>query len=321
MTNKIDCDAIVVGAGFAGLALIHHLKKTGISVKVLDKASEIGGTWAWNRYPGAATDSEGYYYCLTFSKEILQEWTWSERYPGWEETNRYLNFVADKCDMWPHIQLDTEVISAEFNKEDGLWIVKTKNDEELVKEVANTLHDAIYFMTLSKKKRTSVTQKMRSFAIDLIDSKWKDKLTTHDLTLGTFGAHWLTKLKDLWGEDKWNQFVTGLAKNNPVRLVLITVSALIQKNIPLENYPKSVKKITIGSELNLSTFVKNAINSGYRRAGNVMDIGEIAVRGGIVDIYSPSYNKPIRIDFFGEEVEDLKFSDKAHDGFYRARGK
>ena len=78
MTNKIDCDAIVVGAGFAGLALIHHLKKTGISVKVLDKASEIGGTWAWNRYPGAATDSEGYYYCLTFSKEILQEWTWSE---------------------------------------------------------------------------------------------------------------------------------------------------------------------------------------------------------------------------------------------------
>ena len=125
MTNKIDCDAIVVGAGFAGLALIHHLKKTGISVKVLDKASEIGGTWAWNRYPGAATDSEGYYYCLTFSKEILQEWTWSERYPGWEETNRYLNFVADKCDMWPHIQLDTEVISAEFNKEDGLWIVKT----------------------------------------------------------------------------------------------------------------------------------------------------------------------------------------------------
>ena len=108
------------------------LKKTGISVKVLDKASEIGGTWAWNRYPGAATDSEGYYYCLTFSKEILQEWTWSERYPGWEETNRYLNFVADKCDMWPHIQLNTEVKSAEFNKEDGLWIVKTNNGEELV---------------------------------------------------------------------------------------------------------------------------------------------------------------------------------------------
>ena len=132
MTNKVDYDAVVVGAGFAGLALIHHLKKTGISVKVLDKASEIGGTWTWNRYPGAATDSEGYYYCLTFSKEILQEWTWSERYPGWEETNRYLNFVADKCDMWPHIQLNTEVKSAEFIENDGLWCVKTGTGEEII---------------------------------------------------------------------------------------------------------------------------------------------------------------------------------------------
>ena len=132
MTNKVDYDAVVVGAGFAGLALIHHLKKTGISVKVLDKASEIGGTWTWNRYPGAATDSEGYYYCLTFSKEILQEWTWSERYPGWKETNRYLNFVADKCDMWPHIQLNTEVKSAEFIKDDGLWCIKTGTGEEII---------------------------------------------------------------------------------------------------------------------------------------------------------------------------------------------
>ena len=82
MSIKVDYDAIVVGAGFAGLALIHHLKKIGISVKVFDRATDIGGTWTWNRYPGAATDSEGYYYCLSFSKEIMQEWTWSERYPG-----------------------------------------------------------------------------------------------------------------------------------------------------------------------------------------------------------------------------------------------
>ena len=112
MSLKVDYDAIVVGAGFAGLALIHHLKKIGISVKVFDKANDIGGTWAWNRYPGAATDSEGYYYCLSFSKEIMQEWTWSQRYPGREETQRYLHFVADKCDMWSNIELDTEIISA-----------------------------------------------------------------------------------------------------------------------------------------------------------------------------------------------------------------
>ena len=125
MSLKVDYDAIVVGAGFAGLALIHHLRELGISLKVFDKASDIGGTWAWNRYPGAATDSEGYYYCLTFSKEIMQEWTWSERYPGWEETLKYMHFVADKCDMWSDIQLNTEIISAEFQNDDGIWLVTT----------------------------------------------------------------------------------------------------------------------------------------------------------------------------------------------------
>ena len=87
--GQTDYDAIAIGAGFAGLGLIHYLREAGLSLKVFDKAADIGGTWTWNRYPGAATDSEGYYYCLTFSKEILQEWTWSKRYPGWEETHRY----------------------------------------------------------------------------------------------------------------------------------------------------------------------------------------------------------------------------------------
>ena len=128
--KKVDYDAIIVGAGFAGLALIHHLKKLGISLKVFDKASGIGGTWNWNKYPGAATDSEGYYYCLSFSKEIMQEWTWSERYPGWEETNRYLHFVADKCNMWPDIQLNTEIISAEFNNDEKIWSVTTNDGEK-----------------------------------------------------------------------------------------------------------------------------------------------------------------------------------------------
>lgn len=123
-------DVIGIGAGFAGLALIHHLREAGLSVQVFDRADDIGGTWTWNRYPGAATDSEGYYYCLTFSKEILQEWTWSQRYPGWEETHRYLHFVAEKCDMWPNIQLNTEIVSAHFQKESGLWLVTTGDGQE-----------------------------------------------------------------------------------------------------------------------------------------------------------------------------------------------
>lgn len=125
-----DFDAIAVGAGFAGLGLIHYLREAGRTVKVFDKASDVGGTWTWNRYPGAATDSEGYYYCLTFSKELLQEWSWSQRYPGWEETHRYLRFLADRCDMWPHIQLDTEISSAIYQKDQGHWLVITADGDE-----------------------------------------------------------------------------------------------------------------------------------------------------------------------------------------------
>ena len=127
--HQADYDVIGIGAGFAGLGLIHYIKEAGLSIKVFDRATDIGGTWTWNRYPGAATDSEGFYYCLTFSKEILQEWSWSQRYPGWEETHRYLHFVAEKCDMWPHIQLETEIVSAQFQEGPGLWLVTTGNGD------------------------------------------------------------------------------------------------------------------------------------------------------------------------------------------------
>lgn len=125
----VDYDAIVIGAGFAGLALIHYLRELNLSVRVFDRASDVGGTWTWNRYPGAATDSESYYYCLTFSPELLQEWSWTKRYPGREETHNYLRFVADKCDMWPHIQLNTEITEANFLESEGCWQVKTDTGE------------------------------------------------------------------------------------------------------------------------------------------------------------------------------------------------
>lgn len=125
----VDFDAIGIGAGFAGLALIHYLRKSGRSVKIFDRASDIGGTWTWNRYPGAATDSESYYYCLTFSKEILQEWSWTKRYPGREETQNYMRFVADKCDMWPHIQLNTEIVEARYLADRAIWQVTTGSGE------------------------------------------------------------------------------------------------------------------------------------------------------------------------------------------------
>ncbi len=127
--QKPDFDAIAVGAGFAGLALIHHLREAGQTIRVFDKASDVGGTWTWNRYPGAMTDSESYYYCLTFSKELLQEWSWTRRFPDWKETHDYMRFVADKCDMWRDIQLNTEIVSADYQTDTGLWLVKTGDGE------------------------------------------------------------------------------------------------------------------------------------------------------------------------------------------------
>ena len=125
-----DYDVIAVGAGFAGLGLIHYVREAGLSIRVFDKASDIGGTWTWNRYPGAASDSECYYYCLTFSPELLQEWKWSVRYPGWKENLSYMHFVADKCDMWPHIQLNTEISSADYQEDTGHWLIKTAQGDQ-----------------------------------------------------------------------------------------------------------------------------------------------------------------------------------------------
>ena len=127
--QKPDFDVIAIGAGFAGMALIHYIREAGLSIKVFDKADDIGGTWTWNRYPGAMTDSESYYYCLTFSKELLQEWKWTRRYPDWKETLAYMHFVADKCDMWRDIQLNTEIASADYQKDSGLWLIKTADGD------------------------------------------------------------------------------------------------------------------------------------------------------------------------------------------------
>ncbi len=126
---RADYDIVAVGAGFAGLGLIHYAREAGLSIRVFDKASDIGGTWTWNRYPGAASDSECYYYCLTFSKEILQQWKWSVRYPGWEENLRYMHFVADQADLWPHIQLNAQVVAADYQEATALWRVETAGGE------------------------------------------------------------------------------------------------------------------------------------------------------------------------------------------------
>ena len=98
--SKISYDAIIIGAGFSGLYQLYKLRdKLKLNCRVLEKGSGIGGTWYWNRYPGARCDTESHAYTYFFSEEIFQEWEWSERYPGHAEIRKYLNYVSNKYSL------------------------------------------------------------------------------------------------------------------------------------------------------------------------------------------------------------------------------
>jgi cation diffusion facilitator CzcD-associated flavoprotein CzcO len=120
-----DYDAVVVGAGFAGLYMLHKLRGLGLRCRLFEAGSGVGGAWYWNRYPGARCDSESYFYCYSFSDEILQEWTWSERFPGQPEIERYLNFAADRLGLRPDLQFDSRVTAAVYDEEALRWTVET----------------------------------------------------------------------------------------------------------------------------------------------------------------------------------------------------
>ncbi|GAB3684994.1 NAD(P)/FAD-dependent oxidoreductase [Salinisphaera aquimarina] len=122
-------DAVVVGAGFSGLYMLHRLRELGLSARVFEAGDGVGGTWYWNRYPGARCDSESYYYSYSFSDELQQEWRWSERYPGQPEIMNYLNHVADKFDLRPDIQLSTRIARAVFDATSDEWSVDTDGGE------------------------------------------------------------------------------------------------------------------------------------------------------------------------------------------------
>ena len=123
-------DAIIIGAGFSGLYQLICLRdRLGLNVQVLETGSAVGGTWYWNRYPGARCDVESYAYCYTFSPELTEEWEWSERYPDDAELRRYLDFVADRFDLKRNIQFNTRVTSAWYDEAANTWTVKTEAGE------------------------------------------------------------------------------------------------------------------------------------------------------------------------------------------------
>jgi cyclohexanone monooxygenase len=122
-------DAVVVGAGFSGLYAVHRLREDGFTVRAFEKGDGVGGTWYWNRYPGARCDVESLDYQYSFSDELIAEWHWSERYPAQAEILSYLNHVADRFDLRRDIQLQTAVTSAEWDDAAALWTVGTDRGE------------------------------------------------------------------------------------------------------------------------------------------------------------------------------------------------
>ncbi|MCY3588277.1 MAG: NAD(P)/FAD-dependent oxidoreductase [Chloroflexi bacterium] len=131
-TATEQVDVVVIGAGFAGMYMLKKLRDDlGMTTQVYERGSGVGGTWFWNRYPGARCDSESYIYCFSFDDDLLQEWNWSGKYPEQPEILEYLNHVADRFDLRSGIQFNTSVTAAHFNDDTGFWDVETDQGDRV----------------------------------------------------------------------------------------------------------------------------------------------------------------------------------------------
>jgi len=129
--KAVELDAVVVGAGFAGLYMLYRLRGLDLSARVYEAGDGIGGTWYWNRYPGARCDVESMDYSYSFSDELQQEWRWRERYASQPEILRYIDHVADRFDLRRDIQLSTRVTAAVFDEAAGRWAIKTDHGDRV----------------------------------------------------------------------------------------------------------------------------------------------------------------------------------------------
>ena len=129
---SLDFDAVVIGAGFGGMYMLHRLRLKGFKVRVFEAGKGVGGTWYWNRYPGARCDVESVQYSYQFSPELQQEWEWTERYATQPEILRYANHVADRFDLRRDIKFETRVTKATFDEDAHAWIVETDKGDRIV---------------------------------------------------------------------------------------------------------------------------------------------------------------------------------------------
>jgi cation diffusion facilitator CzcD-associated flavoprotein CzcO len=131
VTDPRSVDAVVVGAGFAGLYAHHRLRQLGLTLQGYEAAADVGGTWWWNRYPGARCDVESMDYCYSFSPEVEQEWTWTERYASQPEILRYIDHVAERFDLRRDIKFETRVAAATWDEVEQRWHILTDRGDEV----------------------------------------------------------------------------------------------------------------------------------------------------------------------------------------------
>src|ERR1700731_2277736 len=127
----LDFDAIIIGAGVSGLYQLYKLRELGLTVRVFETGTGVGGTWYWNRYPGARFDSESWTYGYSFSQELLEEWDWEEHFSGQPENERYLNYVADKFDLRRDVQFNSRVTSAVYDERANRWDVHLESGQRM----------------------------------------------------------------------------------------------------------------------------------------------------------------------------------------------
>src|ERR1700724_4381026 len=130
-TKTTKLDAIVIGAGSAGLYQLHRMRELGLKVRAFEAGSGVGGTWYWNRYPGARFDSQVEVYQYWFSEDLFKAWKPRERFPAQPETEQWLNFVADRFDLKEDIQFGTRIASAAYREAEGRWDVVTSAGEPI----------------------------------------------------------------------------------------------------------------------------------------------------------------------------------------------
>ena len=129
MIKAKEVDVVVVGAGFAGIYMLYKLKNLGFTSRVIERGDGVGGTWHWNRYPGARCDIPSLQYSYQFDDELQQEWEWEEKYSSQKQILEYANHVVDRFDLRNDITFNTEVQSTTYNEEQGRWTVKTSQEE------------------------------------------------------------------------------------------------------------------------------------------------------------------------------------------------